>query len=195
MSNQLFVERSDSMVDAICKAVDYNGRKVKLKVAEKVTLSGTYWSGGSKSTYIALNLATMEVHVAPGMAPPQFGGPSDPPVVPLTDGMAIVEHSVFCGKDMGLTVYINPTNAAPMLPVSVSLTTEEVKVLSCTRGYKSSYAGIKDYRFSQSGLTRQAWDTAKQACQAKGFLDKRGAITTAGKNALNGHPRPSGGTY
>jgi hypothetical protein len=185
MSETIYVERSDATIDRICRLMGYDGRKVKIRVTDKVRLAGTYWEGGSKSDYTAFDLNTLTSREMPAFNPPQFGGPTQTPEVTLFDGLAIVEHSMFCGKDTGLTVYINPSNAAPLLPKAVDLTPDEKKVLDCTSTYKSSYGGIKDYRFSQSGMTRERWDTAKVSCQTKGLLDKRGAITVEGRNALN----------
>lgn len=61
-------------------------------------------------------------------------------------------------------------------------------VLAATRGLKSSYAGIKNYRFhaarESTGITEPEWNQAKDACMAKGLLNRAGAISDDGRNAI-----------
>jgi hypothetical protein len=77
-----------------------------------------------------------------------------------------------------------------MLPLSDSggLTLPEKIVLVATSSLKSSYGGIPNFRFTQAksetGITQADWDLAKESLTKKGFLNKAGAITTSGKNAL-----------
>lgn len=94
----------------------YRKQKAYLIVSERVTLSGTYWDGGSRSTYTAIDLATGRNAGAPQYAPPQFGGPRTAPEVDLPSDVAIVETGTFCGKTATATVYVNPANMAKLLP-------------------------------------------------------------------------------
>lgn len=186
--NTIWVDRNDATIDRICRKVGYDGRKIKIRVTDSVSLMGTYWDGGSRSTYSGLNLASMESVSLPQFNPPQFGGPSSPPEVPLIENLAIVEHSIFCGKDTGLTIYISAQNAAPLLPKSLELTQDEQTCLNYTSKYKSSYGGVSNYRFisasRDNGITLERWNNAKQSLTAKGLLDKRGAITIEGRNQV-----------
>jgi hypothetical protein len=102
----------------LIRAADPSYRKTRayLHVSESVSLSGTYWDGGSRSTYTAVDLATGRSKGAPQYDPPQFGGPRAAPVVVIPEGVAIVETGVFCGKTANASVYINPVNAAKLLP-------------------------------------------------------------------------------
>ena len=61
----------------VIRAADPTYRKTKafIYTRESVTLHGTYWDGGSRSTYTAVELATGRNKGAPQYAPPQFGGP------------------------------------------------------------------------------------------------------------------------
>jgi hypothetical protein len=84
-----------------------------------------------------------------------------------------------------------------MLPAPAAELTELEKiVLAYTRARKSSYNGkdryamaAEDWQWKARGKTdrpfhtRQAWDAAKADLAARGLLDKRGALTTAGRNA------------
>ncbi len=110
---------SSPMVKAFARATfpAYRGRKFRLVTCERVSLSGTFWDGGSRSSYAAFTLADSPRSASlPQYAPPQFGGPRETPVVELKPGYAIAEHSIFCGKDTGLTFYIHPSDATPLLP-------------------------------------------------------------------------------
>lgn len=102
----------------VIRAVDPSYRKHKaiLRVCESVTLSGTYWDGGSRSSYAAVDLLTGRNKGAPQYNPPQFGGPKTDPCVSIPEGVAIVQTGVFCGKTATAFVYLNPANAAKLIP-------------------------------------------------------------------------------
>jgi len=97
-------------------APDYRKQQAYLIVCERVTLSDTYWDGGSRSEYAAVNLTTGRHAGAPQYAPPQFGGPRTAPEVDLPAGVAIVRTGTFCGKPATAAVYVNPANMAKLLP-------------------------------------------------------------------------------
>lgn len=91
----------------------WRGRKYRIRIADTFTADGTMWSGGSRSQYVAVCLK------GGGMASvPQerFLERSDayhePQAIPAD--CVVVEHSYFCGKDMGLTIHC-PTPAAQRL--------------------------------------------------------------------------------
>lgn len=94
----------------------YKKRKAFLSVADKVELYGTYWDGGTRNTYTAVNLATGAVVTGPQYNPPQFGGPRENPIVEIPEGIVIVKTGVFCGRTAFATVYVNPKNATKFLP-------------------------------------------------------------------------------
>ena len=95
----------------------YAKRKAFFHVSETVTLGGTYWDGGSRSTYTAVRLADGFSLGAPQYAPPQFGGPRQSPVVAIPQGVAIVETGIFCGKPATASITINPCDATKFLQV------------------------------------------------------------------------------
>lgn len=89
-------------------------REVRIVVTEHVTFHGTFWDGGSKNEFVAIklasgNTATLEVGSSPWTAI------AEGKTVELQPGFAIVEHSVFCGKEMPLTVYLHPSNITEKL--------------------------------------------------------------------------------
>lgn len=162
----------------------YTGRTCKIEIREQVSLSGGYWDGGSKTDYVLVDLATMRA-AAPQVnlgAPPGFGGVSSPPLVTLTSAAVIVAHSIFCGKDMGLTIYAAPGTMNPaMLPAPVILSVAEFAVLNAIAGLKSG-----PYRAETLGRVPQCESVIATLIE-RGFLkrSKVGAtsISAAGRNA------------
>lgn len=85
-------------------------------------------------------------------------------------------------------LYVHPEVIPLWLPKTDGLSRDEQIVLVAVRSYKSSYLGIKDYRCWEA---RQATDISKEAYQVakarlieQGHLDKRGALTVKGRNAV-----------
>lgn len=101
----------------IIRAADpaYRKREAVLMARETVAISGTYWDGGSRSTYHAVDLATLRQLPAPQYAPPQFGGPATDPTVAIPEGVAIVETGIFMGRPATARVYLNPANMARLI--------------------------------------------------------------------------------
>lgn len=93
----------------------YRKHKASLNVADTMTLSGTYWDGGSRSTYTAVDIATGRASTAEQFAPPQFNGPSAAPRVAIPDGIAIVETGTFCGKPATARVTVNSRTMLPAI--------------------------------------------------------------------------------
>ena len=96
---------------------NYKKHKAFVHVAETVSLSGTYWDSGSRSTYTAVRLADGYSLGAPQYAPPQFGGPRETPVVEIPSGVVIVETGIFCGKPATASVTISPVDATKFIGV------------------------------------------------------------------------------
>lgn len=175
----------------------YNGRKFSAVVTDSVTIPAQAgnWGGGSRDTYKLVNVETgAAMDASDNISAPWDSGRQDR-VVNLRPGFAVILHSMFCGKDMGLTFYVHPENAAKLLPApSAALSAHESIVLEATCSFKSSYMG-KD-RFEMMGEnarydaklkatfpTREQWDAAKASLIGKGLLNKAGAVTVAGRNA------------
>ena len=166
----------------------YKGRTYQVSVAEEVQLLDNAWSGGSRSSYIGVNLVTGEV------LPPQndeysnpfTGQPGREPIVKLSADRAIVKHSYYCGKDAGITIYLHPDNVTKLIPSEEGVGGDEEIVLACSRSYKNSYGGETNLRFKegnrQHGITQERWDIAKASLIEKKLLSKNGAVTNAGRN-------------
>lgn len=174
----------------------YNGKKFAVRVCESMTIpaeAGT-WDGGSRETYIIKRLADgASVTATDTMSAPWDERRVDRKVT-VTPGLCVVRHSTFQGKDMGLVFFLNPADAAPMLPAPATLTPVEKLVLDYTSGRKASYNGRNRYQMAQDDQrwatvkidpfpTVADWDAAKATLIGGGYLNKAGAITPKGRNA------------
>lgn len=173
----------------------YAGKKFAAEVCEEVRIptDAGLWSGGSRDFYSAISLTTGQAIPLPGQDTAPWGN-RQTQMVKLAPDFAIVRHTIFCGKDLGLTFYLHPVNAASLLPKPADLTDDELKILSATRRFKASYAGRDRYemakeeaRYSpnaQAFPTRKQWEEVKASLADHGFLTRAGAITTKGRNAI-----------
>lgn len=164
----------------------YKGRRYKFQTVTSVSLDGTYWDGGSRSSYGGVNLATGKSAPLPQFDPPQFGGPVSTPKVDVRPGMAVVEHSIFCGKDHGITFYVHPDDAPALIPAPADVTEDEKIVLLFTSTLKNSYGGKSNIRFTEAtdryGISQDAWTAAQDSLKARKLLNKAGSITPDGRN-------------
>ena len=94
---------------------DYRGRKFTLKFEQRITFWDTNWGGGTRNQYAfvssdgrtaILNASAPWVNAIEGQT---FDIPAD---------VLVVEHSVFCGKDMGITIYSHPCHLPKWLPAA-----------------------------------------------------------------------------
>ncbi len=165
----------------------YTGKLYKVVTSEHVRMN-SHWEGGSRDFYAVINPQSYRIAS-------QSGTPYDhePEQVCLNENTAVLCHSIIMGKDRGITLYVHPSFAplyleGPKPGPEGNITTNEKIVLIATRSYKSSYAGMSNYRFveakRQTGIRREAWELAKQSCIDKQLLNKAGAITPQGKNIV-----------
>ncbi len=167
---------------------EYRGQTVELRpVAEGERLRfQTYWSGGSRSWVVAVRLDDMKAVPMPDVNPlvedvAEIRG--------LPFNIALVERRMFCGKDGGVVIHLHPQNlnALALDAGPAELTKNQWEVLDAACGLKSSYGGIGQYRQHHlvnvlGSMTVAEYEEAKAALIAKGLLDKRGAVTMAGRN-------------
>ncbi len=116
MQDTISVTRKD--VPAIVNNTfpDYRGRKIKIRPADKVTLHDLNWSGGSRSQYRTCTIAGYAIGSADryNMAAP-WAHQAEGASVPIPQGVVVVRHSIFCGKDTGLTIYVNPADMPKLI--------------------------------------------------------------------------------
>lgn len=82
----------------------YKGRKFREDRKGRVTFYDLNWSGGTRNTYTLVRLTDGATDPGVRNLPP-WANPFEGKTVEIPAGFAIVEHSFFCGKDSGLTVY------------------------------------------------------------------------------------------
>lgn len=161
----------------------YSGRKFKAEARETVTIpiDAGLWSGGSRDHYSLVRLADGRAASDPTAQTAPWSAERSERVVTLIPGFAVVRHSMFCGKDMGLTFYVHPTDIAPLLPpASEPLAELELQALDIIGGLKSF---ARDEERDRRKITREEYAAAVESLKAKGLLNKAGAVTVAGRNA------------
>ena len=166
---------------------NYSGRKFQVTFAETVNCR-SYWDGGSRDYYVFVRLDNFEKMAAPTSHPYFNRDVQNVESVPLQPGLVCVQHSIFCGKDTGLTFILHPS-ASNLIPAPDNdLTRNEKIVLAATASLKSSYAGISNYRFhsahNDTGISADDWESAVNSLIGKGLLRKNKAITPEGRNAI-----------
>ena len=160
----------------------YAGKSFKAHVCESVTIPMTagLWDGGSRDTYTIVRLGdNAALSGSDNMSAPWDKTRQDREIT-LTPGIAVVEHSIFCGKDHGLTFYLHPDNAAKLLPAPVEITAIEKAVLNIITGIKSAYRA-DEYR--RARITPDQVTLAKGRLFDLGLINKAGAVTIQGRNA------------
>lgn len=166
---------------------DFKGKNIQVQPFCGPIRCTSYWSGGQRDYYAIIPLSDAYIGVA---CIPENGTPFTTELGPLTQlpvGFALVCHTA--GHHENVTVYVNQANLVAMLPAPVTLSENEHTVLHYTSRLKSSYAGISNYRFHSANqdnpaFTLENWETAKASCILRGFLNKAGAITESGRNAI-----------
>ena len=88
---------------------DYTGRKIKTAVRTSYTMAD-YWDGGSRVYVRAVELKTGRI-VDPADFVHNPMNPGAGATFEIPAGVAMVEHSFFCGKDMGLTIVVGQPTA------------------------------------------------------------------------------------
>lgn len=103
----LTVSRSDPRIRAIINATfpDYRGRKVRLAPWSAPLHLDLSWSGGTRDRVALIDLHRGRIgHLT--VPSPWSAGAADPVDAPA--GSILVVHSIFCGRDAGLTIYLRP---------------------------------------------------------------------------------------
>lgn len=161
---------------------NYTGKAFKAEIVESVTIPAEagLWYDGCRDTYSAIELATGNAIAASDNVSAPWDDRKSQKIA-LTSGFAIVRHSIFAGKDMGLTFYVHPSDAVALLPANNSdLNDTEKRFLAIVRGIKSSYRA--DY-YRRMNLSQAEVETIKASLISRDYLNKAGAITVKGRNA------------
>lgn len=162
----------------------YAGRTFRARVHEAETIECTamQWSGGTRSTWLAFNPTEHQIRT---IAPPRYPGP-DHTTHTIEPGWLVVEHSIFCGKDMGLTFHIRPDMAAGLLPATEGEDPDVDAVCVATASLRNTYGKRTDIRYQEAhavtGITRERWEAATERAIAAKLLRRNKSITPRGRN-------------
>jgi len=116
------MKTNDKQVKLIAKAAfpDYSGRKFFFEVQKYALDMRSSWQDGSREYYKFVSLTdgriSQEVPAQSGYDKPVSG--LDKVMVP--EGFVAVRHAFYCGNDCGLSVIVNPANAAKLLPAGMA---------------------------------------------------------------------------
>lgn len=165
----------------------YSGKQFKVTAfTGPMTLDST-WSGGSRDYWAIVQMNGAKRFQVPENGNPFLNGGKTFKCGRLPNGIALVRHTIFSGKDLGLEIYVNPENLNRLaLPQPAEITLGQKIVLAYTRSRKSSYNGRNraEMALDESGFPLDQWEEAKAECIAKGWLNKAGAITNEGRNVI-----------
>ena len=115
-TNRIKLSRADKTIKAILAATypEWKGRKVSAEIATEYQMAN-YWSEGSRNYVVAYHLEsgkTLDACTAAGVPMNQIAHAR----IGIPDGVLLVEHAIFCGKDCGVTIYVNAANMQRLLP-------------------------------------------------------------------------------
>lgn len=165
----------------------YRGKSYKVTAHQGNMRLDSCWSGGSRDYYVLVDMATKRTIPIPENGTPFSNGGQIFTLENLPENIALVEHTIFCGKDIGITVYVHPDNLNRFaLPAPIELTHAQKIVLAFTRERKSSYNGRnrQEMAADEVGLPKLEWEQAKAELIALGHLKSNGSITDSGRNAI-----------
>ena len=116
MLDYIKLSLSDKTIRKIVKATypEWKGRKIKLHVIDHYSMAN-YWDGGSRDYAKAYHLESGFV-AEPSYASTNPMRESAHLTINIPEGVVIVEHSIFMGKDVGITIHVNPANVTRLLP-------------------------------------------------------------------------------
>ncbi len=174
----------------------YTGKKFKAIVCESMTIPSDagLWQEGSRDTYLVIHLTDGKTVEPINHNASPWNESRQDTKINLDPNVAVVQHTIFCGKDSGLTFYVHPLNTfLPKTSAMGELSDHEKMVLEATCSLKSSYGGKDRYEMSLDNAkwsedkgtnfpSREQWNLAKDSLMEKGLLDKRGAVTVKGRN-------------
>src|ERR1039457_664860 len=170
----------------------YNGRKFSVEPFRGTINLASCWDGGSKSDFVFMSLETGKQFVVAENGSPWSNGGQILQCSELPANVVLVEHRVFCGGEVGITIFVRPDNMAKMITEGTGpeVSRNELIVLAATCSTRNTYGGETNLRFKEAnricGTTQEDWDAARALCVQNGLLLKSGAFTDAGRNAIEG---------
>jgi hypothetical protein len=83
---------------------DYKGRKFYVEDSGRVTFHDTNWGGGTRNYYSAISLSNGKAQRLADYAP--WANPAEGKTVEIPAGFAVVQRSIFCGQESGITIHM-----------------------------------------------------------------------------------------
>jgi len=86
---------------------NYTGRTFKVEFTDRITFYDTNWGGGSCNQYSVIAMKsgkTKEVCV-----PAPWVNTIEGKTIDLPENLVVACHTIFCGKDCGVTFYAHPS--------------------------------------------------------------------------------------
>jgi len=122
------VSKSNKTIKAILAATypEWKGRKIAVVEATSYQMMD-YWSEGTRHYVKAYALENGRVASSSAAAQTPWRGEAHA-LVAVPEGILLVEHSIFCGKDCGITIYVNPANVAATLPAAPATCTHPASI-------------------------------------------------------------------
>lgn len=186
MATTYHTDRPEVRQMALAAFPGYTGRKFSVTAFRGPKNLASYWDGGSRDTFALVRMDDLKAVDIPENGTPYSRAPLQLDALP--PGTALVEHSIFHGKDFGLTLHVPAENLAPLLPAGPEATWEQRVVLAATAGYKNSYGGETGLRrrhaLEETEIPGPDYDRAHAECIAKRWLNKSGALTDEGRNVI-----------
>lgn len=109
------LSKTDKAVKALLTAAfpDYRGRKLTALATETMTVYNLNWCEGSRNTYVAIDLATIDCLAVAVKAP--WKEDREGATFEMKRGIVIAERMVFCGRECGVRFYLHPEDAPRVL--------------------------------------------------------------------------------
>jgi len=128
----VIVSRSNPAVKAILAMTypTYRGRKIGVVVCDSVTFHDTNWCEGSRTQYKAIKYTAGGFSVSTFVAPAPWVNVVEGSTVMLPADCLIVAHSIFCGRDCGITIYHSAGNTLRLTPADRPRLTVEPEAVS-----------------------------------------------------------------
>lgn len=180
--------RQHPLVDKAIKACapKYTGVQVYIVYGVRSTDMRSAWSDGHRTYFSIVRLTDLE-HLTMPESHAVYSPKPELAKVEIPDGFVCVAHH-YAGTKQYLTIYVPGEAGLLESGEKLELTEEQILVLAATASLKSSYGGVSDYRahelWQKHRIRRTRTAEIRGQLQEMKLLDKRNAITIAGRNAL-----------
>lgn len=179
----IYLDKGTLIFARFASLLDYNGHKIDVEISDHPMILQSFWDSGNRHNFYCFDMNGNNIPIIVQNAPlPFYNGPKAD-YIP-SPYKFLIDHSIFSGKDMGLTVYLHPSSImvkslpAPSRP---DIQQNDLFVLTTIKAYKS-FARPDAYK--RAGFTVAEVDKIKGRLFQQGYINKAGAITPAGRNIV-----------